>query len=107
MPVNFNMEEFNKCLREQFDYILRNESRDLLQESLNELVRARLEELTEQELNLLGEESDGSLGSSLEQLAAVQMHISTLDINHRLLVRQILKKEMKKMLKDFVDGNLA
>jgi predicted metal-dependent hydrolase len=107
MAVNFDKEEFVKCLQEQFHYILGNESRTLLQESLNELVRERLEEMAERELNLLGEECTDELGNPLEQLAAVQMHISTLDVDHRLLVRQILKKEMKKLLKDYVSENLG
>lgn len=107
MPVNFDRKEFRKNMQEQFDYILRNESRQLLQESLNELVKSRLEELAEQELNELGAKCPDDLGDSVGQLGNVQMHISTLDIDHRLLVRQVLKKEMKKLLKGFVNENLG
>lgn len=106
MPVDFDKDEFSKCLREQFHYILRNESGDLLQESLNEAVRERLEELAEQELNVMGEECGDEFSGAVGELGKVQMHMSTLDIDHRILVRQILKKEMKKLLKGFVDDNL-
>ncbi len=106
MPVDFDREEFRKSLREQFDYLLRNESKQLLQESLNELVKGRLEELAEHELNLLGGESGDEFGNAVEQLARVQMRLSPLDINHRMLVREVLKKEMKKMLRDFVHASI-
>jgi DNA-directed RNA polymerase sigma subunit (sigma70/sigma32) len=106
MGVDFDKEDFRKCLREQFEYILRNESRQLLQESLNETVRERLEELAERELNVMGEECGEDMGDAVKHLAGVQMHISTLDIDHRFLVKQILKKEMKKMLKGFIDENI-
>ena len=107
MPVDFDMQEFKKCLREQFHYILSNESSQLLEETLNELVRERLEELTETELNLMGSETEKDFPDAVRRLADVRMHISSLDIDHRLLVRQVLKKEIKKLLKGFVDENFA
>ena len=106
MAVNFDREEFKKALREQFDYLLRNESKQLLQETLNELVRGRLEKLAEDELNILGGECGDEFENAVEKLASVQMHLSPLDINHRMLVRQVLKKEMKNMLTDFVNASI-
>ena len=106
MPVDFDRDEFRKALREQFDYLLRNESKQLLQESLNELVRGRLEKLAEDELNILGSECDDGLPGAVEKLAGVHMHLSPLDIDHRTLVRHVLKKEMKKMLSEFVNASI-
>lgn len=106
MPINFDSGEFSKSLREQAQYILRNESMDVLQESLNEVVRERLEELAQQELNRLGEEFPEDMGSPVEKLSSLKMHLSNLDIDHRALVKQVLKKEMKKLLKGFVDDHV-
>ncbi len=107
MAVNFNMEEFRKSLQEQFDYLLRNESMPIMQDSLNELVRERLHELAERELNAMGEQCEDSFSDAVKALAEVPIHLTNLDIDHRLLVKEVLKKEMKKMLKDFVDENLG
>jgi len=107
MPINFDRAEFRKCLREQFDYVLKNESNKILQEALNEVVRQRLEDIAHEELNELGMDTEDDFGNSLEQLDGVQMHISAMDIDHRTLVRELLKKEMKKMIKGFIDENLS
>ncbi len=106
MPINFDREEFRKSLQEQFQYVLRHESNELLEDSLNEVVRERLHELAEEELNRLGAGAEDA-GSPLGELSGMQMHLSGLDIDHRLLVRQVLKEEMKKLLKGFVNEHLA
>jgi hypothetical protein len=106
MPINFDREEFRKCLKEQFEYILHHECNELLEESLNEVVRERLHELAEEELNRLGAGAEDT-GSPLGELAGMQIHLSGLDIDHRLLVRQVLKEEMRKLLKGFVNEHLA
>jgi hypothetical protein len=106
MPIDFDSTDFRKTLREQFCFVLKNESREILEDALNELVRERLEELAQEELNLLGKTVPEIVGDPIEALSRVPIHLSPLDIDHRELVRGVLRSEMKKLLRDFISENV-
>ena len=106
MPIDFDSVEFRKTLREQFYFMLKNESREILEDALNEVVRERLEELAQEELNLLGKSVPEIAGDPIEALSHVPIHLSGLDIDHRELVRGVLRGEMKRLLRDFISENV-
>ena len=106
MPMDFDSADFRKTLREQFYFMLKNESREILEDALNELVKERLEDLAQEELSVLGKTIPEIAGDPIEALSRVPIHLSGLDINHRELVRGVLRKEMKKLLRDFISQNV-
>jgi|GEM_PF-1851013 hypothetical protein len=108
MEVQFNREEFRRTLREQLDYIIKHESSILLEDVINELIHQRLVELAEEELNEISNDDSYASPTSLsENLSKISLEINPMDINHRLLVREVLKRYLRASLESLIRQKLS
>jgi len=107
MDISFDRNAFREALKRHLQFVLRHDASALVEEVINELVHERLVELAEEELNGIAEEtSDAPL--SLEETAdKIAIEISPADIDHRYLVREVLKKHLKKALRDYIRRGLT
>jgi len=99
VQVSFNGEAFRLSLRRQLEYVLRHEAHDILEDVVNELIHERLLELAEEELNHVGEEKNDEGPSLEDNISNIAVAVTPLDINHRYLVKEVLKKHMKELLR--------
>lgn len=106
MKISFDREFFRDALKRHLDYILRHDASDLLEEVVNELVHERLLELAEEELNGFAESMKESPFSLTESAGKIAVEISPFDVNHRYLVREVLKKHLKEVLRDYIRRGL-
>jgi len=107
MDISFDRNAFRDALKRHLQFVLRHDASALVEEVINELVHERLVELAEEELNGIAKEtSDAPL--SLEETAdKIAIEISPVDIDHRYLVREVLKKHLKKALRDYIRRGLT
>lgn len=107
MEIKFDREEFRRTLKEQLDYVLKHESNELLEDVINELVHQRLLEMTEEDLNTIAEDDSYISPSTLkESLSRISLEVSSIDINHRYLVREMLKKHLCSVLYEVIRKEL-
>jgi len=107
MKISFDRSSFRNALRRHLEYIMRHSAGELVEEVVNELVHERLLELAEEELNGIAEEREDAPLSLAESADRIMVEISPLDVDHRYLVREVLKKHLKEALRDYIRRGLA
>ena len=107
MDISFDRNAFRSALKRHLQFVLRHDASALVEEVINELIHERLVELAEEELNGIAENTNDA-PLPLEKTAdKIAIEISPLDIDHRYLVREVLKRHLKKALRDYIRRGLT
>ena len=107
MDISFDRNAFRSALKRHLQFVLRHDASALVEEVINELIHERLVELAEEELNGIAENTNDAPLSLEETADKIAIEISPLDIDHRYLVREVLKRHLKKALRDYIRRGLT
>jgi len=107
VDISFDRNAFRSALKRHLQFVLRHDASALVEEVINELVHERLVELAEEELNGIAENTNDAPLSLEETADKIAIEISPLDIDHRYLVREVLKRHLKKALRDYIRRGLT